>query len=189
MSWNPTACFSVGVWGFWQQDSAGFRTFGNQGVVHPSWKLLERAIYTKLVLDLTSGLPITSRFRAKLSVAIRTTSAVSKERLPTAGADRWEYLRLLQRSNRRADISPDLNCASSPPTRSGPTRSEAPLHPLGKVAIPGDSRPPRIPTPSPTMVGCLVPKWNGSSEATLARVGRNSPASVGLQIPSLTRRG
>jgi maltoporin len=29
--WNPTPCFSLGVWGFWQQDSAGFRTFGNQG--------------------------------------------------------------------------------------------------------------------------------------------------------------
>jgi maltoporin len=33
--WNPTPCFSVGVWGFWQQDSAGFRTFGNQGVGTP----------------------------------------------------------------------------------------------------------------------------------------------------------
>jgi maltoporin len=33
--WNPVPCFSVGVWGFWQQDSAGFRTFGNQGVGTP----------------------------------------------------------------------------------------------------------------------------------------------------------
>jgi maltoporin len=33
--WNPTPCFSLGVWGFWQQDSAGFRTFGNQGVGTP----------------------------------------------------------------------------------------------------------------------------------------------------------
>src|SRR3984893_16736258 len=25
--WNPTPCFSMSIWGFWQQDSAGFRTF------------------------------------------------------------------------------------------------------------------------------------------------------------------
>jgi maltoporin len=29
--WNPDPCFTVAIWGFWQQDSAGFRTFGNQG--------------------------------------------------------------------------------------------------------------------------------------------------------------
>jgi maltoporin len=29
--WNPNLCFTVANWGFWQQDSAGFRTFGNHG--------------------------------------------------------------------------------------------------------------------------------------------------------------
>jgi len=33
--WNPNPIFSLGIWGFWQQDSAGFRTFGNQGVGTP----------------------------------------------------------------------------------------------------------------------------------------------------------
>src|SRR5260221_8491266 len=30
--WNPNRCFTVANWGFWQQDSAGYRRFGNQGV-------------------------------------------------------------------------------------------------------------------------------------------------------------
>jgi maltoporin len=30
--WNPNRCFSVGIWGFWQEDSAGYRRFGNQGI-------------------------------------------------------------------------------------------------------------------------------------------------------------
>jgi maltoporin len=29
--WNPNPCFTVANWGYWQQDSAGFRRFGNQG--------------------------------------------------------------------------------------------------------------------------------------------------------------
>jgi maltoporin len=29
--WNPNPCFTVANWGFWQQDSAGYRRFGNQG--------------------------------------------------------------------------------------------------------------------------------------------------------------
>jgi hypothetical protein len=72
------------------------------------------------------------------------------------------------RSNRRADISRDLNCASSQPTRSGPTRSEALPHRLGKAEILAEFRLRLTPAPSPTTDGCLAPKWNGSSEMIVA---------------------
>jgi maltoporin len=36
--WNPVSCFSVGIWGFWQQDSAGYRTF--ESVTDPATGLV-----------------------------------------------------------------------------------------------------------------------------------------------------
>lgn len=165
--WNPVPIFSLGIWGFWQQDSAGFRTFGNQG---PGTAFIEAAGTRNLY---EAGIrPIfwiadNIAFRVKLLEVTRTTSAVFKGPAPMAAAGQWGYSLSHQRSSRRADTLLDRNCASSRPTRSGAIRCVA-LRPLSvKAAMSAAIQPRPMLIPKQTTVGCLVPRLSGTSKRVL----------------------
>jgi maltoporin len=46
--WNPTPCFSIGLWGFWQQDSEGFRL--QESFVNPRFPVQADGITPNLVI-------------------------------------------------------------------------------------------------------------------------------------------
>jgi maltoporin len=46
--WNPTPCFSLGLWGFWQQDSGGFRM--EESFVNPVFPVQANGVTPNLVL-------------------------------------------------------------------------------------------------------------------------------------------
>jgi LamB porin len=46
--WNPNPCFSLGLWGFWQQDSGGFRM--EESFINPRFPVQADGITPNLVL-------------------------------------------------------------------------------------------------------------------------------------------
>jgi len=165
--WNPNPIFSLGIWCFWQQDSAGFRTFGNQGVGTPfieaagTRNLYEAGFRPYLWIadniaiqgqvfgsyqDNVRGFQGTSAYGRSGSMGVFTIAPTIKPK----GAI------LLVRS-----------CVSLPPMRSGAIPYGALLLRSRKVATPADSVLRPMPIPGLTMGGCLGHKWSGISKATV----------------------